>query len=301
MNPVDSKFRPDGTGKAELVHSLNGTGFAVGRTLIAIDSRELPAEGRIGRYPGSATPVHRRQGPNSEMKRAARAIMFVTVCFCASVSAQNAEIEWAASLNWSAADKREIIALAKLLGVGDPASVDVNLRDDCCRIASVTSRVVENGPERRWSRALMVRDSWREYFDERRHENALRVGHWIADGPTTVFADWRVRDGAWFVDVADGNDGAPPGPPYRDAELIVLSLHRGTVVNKIAETTLKGRRFQPSIPGLKAGARYMLNDEPVLGGQRPMHQYEFWIDNKVLGIRITGDVVEVVALFEVQF
>jgi seryl-tRNA synthetase len=30
------KFRPQGTGKAELVHTLNGSGLAVGRTLIAI-------------------------------------------------------------------------------------------------------------------------------------------------------------------------------------------------------------------------------------------------------------------------
>jgi seryl-tRNA synthetase len=30
------KFRPQGTGKAEHVHTLNGSGLAVGRTLIAI-------------------------------------------------------------------------------------------------------------------------------------------------------------------------------------------------------------------------------------------------------------------------
>jgi seryl-tRNA synthetase len=30
------KFRPDGTGKAQFVHTLNGSGLAVGRTLIAI-------------------------------------------------------------------------------------------------------------------------------------------------------------------------------------------------------------------------------------------------------------------------
>jgi seryl-tRNA synthetase len=30
------KFRPDGTGKAEFVHTLNGSGLAVGRTMIAI-------------------------------------------------------------------------------------------------------------------------------------------------------------------------------------------------------------------------------------------------------------------------
>jgi seryl-tRNA synthetase len=30
------KFRPQGTGKAEFVHTLNGSGLAIGRTLIAI-------------------------------------------------------------------------------------------------------------------------------------------------------------------------------------------------------------------------------------------------------------------------
>ena len=30
------KFRPGGTGKAEFVHTLNGSGLAVGRTLIAL-------------------------------------------------------------------------------------------------------------------------------------------------------------------------------------------------------------------------------------------------------------------------
>jgi seryl-tRNA synthetase len=30
------KYRPQGTGKADFVHTLNGSGLAVGRTLIAI-------------------------------------------------------------------------------------------------------------------------------------------------------------------------------------------------------------------------------------------------------------------------
>jgi seryl-tRNA synthetase len=30
------KFRPDGTGKAELAHTLNGSGVAVGRAALAI-------------------------------------------------------------------------------------------------------------------------------------------------------------------------------------------------------------------------------------------------------------------------
>ena len=41
------KFRPDGTGKAEHVHTLNGSGLAVGRTLIAILENYQQKDGTI--------------------------------------------------------------------------------------------------------------------------------------------------------------------------------------------------------------------------------------------------------------
>lgn len=41
------KFRPNGTGKAELVHTLNGSGLAVGRTLIAILENYQQADGSV--------------------------------------------------------------------------------------------------------------------------------------------------------------------------------------------------------------------------------------------------------------
>ncbi|HEX7284467.1 MAG TPA: serine--tRNA ligase, partial [Vicinamibacterales bacterium] len=41
------KFRPDGTGKAEYVHTLNGSGLAVGRTLIAILENYQQKDGGI--------------------------------------------------------------------------------------------------------------------------------------------------------------------------------------------------------------------------------------------------------------
>ena len=41
------KFRPDGTGKAEFVHTLNGSGLAVGRTLIAILENYQQADGSV--------------------------------------------------------------------------------------------------------------------------------------------------------------------------------------------------------------------------------------------------------------
>ena len=41
------KFRPGGTGKAELVHTLNGSGLAVGRTLIAILENYQQEDGSV--------------------------------------------------------------------------------------------------------------------------------------------------------------------------------------------------------------------------------------------------------------
>ena len=41
------KFRPDGTGKAEFVHTLNGSGLAVGRTWIAIVENYQQADGSV--------------------------------------------------------------------------------------------------------------------------------------------------------------------------------------------------------------------------------------------------------------
>jgi seryl-tRNA synthetase len=41
------KFRPHGTGKVEYAHTLNGSGLAVGRTLIAILENYQERDGSI--------------------------------------------------------------------------------------------------------------------------------------------------------------------------------------------------------------------------------------------------------------
>ncbi len=41
------RFRPDGTGKAQLAHTLNGSGLAVGRTLIAVLENYQQADGSV--------------------------------------------------------------------------------------------------------------------------------------------------------------------------------------------------------------------------------------------------------------
>ena len=53
------KFRPQGTGKAEHVHTLNGSGLAVGRTLIAILENYQQADGSVV-VPEALPPLHGR-------------------------------------------------------------------------------------------------------------------------------------------------------------------------------------------------------------------------------------------------
>ena len=44
---ADTKYRQDGKGKADYVHTLNGSGLAVGRTLIAILENYQRADGSV--------------------------------------------------------------------------------------------------------------------------------------------------------------------------------------------------------------------------------------------------------------
>jgi seryl-tRNA synthetase len=60
------RFRPDGTGKAEFVHTLNGSGLAVGRTLVAVmenyqrEDGGIDIPGVLQPYMGGATTIAKR-------------------------------------------------------------------------------------------------------------------------------------------------------------------------------------------------------------------------------------------------
>ncbi len=53
----DIRYRPAGGGKPKLTHTLNGSGLAVGRTLVAVLENYQQA-GWIGARSGSAAPLH---------------------------------------------------------------------------------------------------------------------------------------------------------------------------------------------------------------------------------------------------
>lgn len=52
---IKARYRPPKTGKPELIHTLNGSGLAVGRTLVALMENCQDREGRI-RIPGALRP-----------------------------------------------------------------------------------------------------------------------------------------------------------------------------------------------------------------------------------------------------
>ena len=61
---MDARYRPKG-GKPEFVHTLNGSGLAVGRTLIAILENYQQADGSVAipdalqQYMGGATRIEK--------------------------------------------------------------------------------------------------------------------------------------------------------------------------------------------------------------------------------------------------
>ena len=57
---MQARFR-NAQGKTELVHTLNGSGLAVGRTLVAVLENHQQADGSIA-MPDGAAPVPRWRG-----------------------------------------------------------------------------------------------------------------------------------------------------------------------------------------------------------------------------------------------
>ncbi len=62
---MNARYRPKGAKDIRYVHTLNGSGLAVGRTLIAVLGK-LPAGGRLGADPRGARALHGRHDQNRE-------------------------------------------------------------------------------------------------------------------------------------------------------------------------------------------------------------------------------------------
>ena len=52
---MNARFRPEGGGKPEFVHTLNGSGVAVGRALLAVLENHQTAQGDV-RIPAALQP-----------------------------------------------------------------------------------------------------------------------------------------------------------------------------------------------------------------------------------------------------
>ena len=61
---LDLRYRPEGGGRAEFCHTLNGSGLAVGRTLIAVLENYQEADGTVPDSGGAATLSARPHVPD---------------------------------------------------------------------------------------------------------------------------------------------------------------------------------------------------------------------------------------------
>ncbi|HUK35963.1 MAG TPA: hypothetical protein VLV86_18730, partial [Vicinamibacterales bacterium] len=166
------------------------------------------------------------------------------VALAGEAGGQTRTIKWPKAL--SASDRRDVLTLAKQMGIDDPARVALQrvliLGD---RYLSIESAEVENGHEISWTRAFLARLDWHEYDDWPPEDRSTHVGRWFAKGPAERETKWRIRDGAWRLDVGFLPDESIP---FEDAERVILAIRGGRLLNRQPERTSSDVTSQPSIP-----------------------------------------------------
>jgi hypothetical protein len=168
------------------------------------------------------------------------------------------KLAWPKGLSQS--DKRDVLALAARMGIADPLKVQaarVMILGD--RYVFVEGRPVETAHERRWSRASMFRDDWREYDDFPTELRTARVGRWVAKGPKEDRLQFRIQDGAWTAYVGVPADGKEEAVEYADANAIVLAIRLHKLIN--AQTPAKGGEPPPPIPALDASKVFWIQKD----------------------------------------
>src|SRR2546422_578494 len=225
-------------------------------------------------------------------------VLLAIFCLAPSAWAESHRVEWPRGVKFPVAEKQEVLALAKEMGVDDPAKVWIGvvpiLGD---RFVTVDGRVSVKGHERRWITARIFRDNWRGPDDAPPPElRTHRVGRWISMGESETILQWRIQDGRWFVDVP-----LCGGVTYEDAGRIVLAIRRGTLLDRRSERPVNGASSRSPLPRVDGGRVTSIEREGSLS-----REYRVWYSGKnlsgyILHVRISEDQLELLTLssFEV--
>jgi hypothetical protein len=156
--------------------------------------------------------------------------------FPVATDAQGAEqIEWHDDHSFTGADRKAILALAKMVGLQKPRRVfQGEYLPSLCPYAMVESTYSENGHLRTYLQLTVHRKDWKCRPDGK----SRGVGRWLAySTELDTRREWKIEEDQWVRYVPFGD-----GVSYADAELIILAIKHRQLVNQ-----LKGSLQVPTI------------------------------------------------------
>jgi hypothetical protein len=191
------------------------------------------------------------------MSRSHGVRLLCTVClgcalFAAMPTAQHGPVEWKVPVVLTAVDKKDILTIARRVGILDPQTVSVPLGSPCL-LVQVESKPVVVG-NRVLSDLVAIRQKTGPQcgpVDPVRR--VQQKGNWVAalfTGNPTLFTGnprrrelWRIHDGDWHVDIHLGED-----VPYDDAVMVVHAIRQKQLVDRRPppEPSLPIRYIDPS-------------------------------------------------------
>jgi hypothetical protein len=149
----------------------------------------------------------------------------VWLASAAAVAAQTATVEWKMPPTIRAVDRRDILAVARMVGITEPIAAAVPLQS-ACTLVQVKSKPVLNGNQV-LSKTVAVRQFAGAGCNSPRSDTRYeRQGNWFAFNPKTE-ERWRIRDGDWNIDVF-----LQPGIAYEEAALIVQAIHQRRLLDR---------------------------------------------------------------------
>lgn len=158
--------------------------------------------------------------------------MFLSPHAAAQVQ-QAGQVEWQDENFFTEADRRAIPTLAKRMGIQNPKRVNHGeYLPTLCPYAMIESAYSYSGHLRTHLQLIVHRKDWKCMIPQRAKRK--RVGRWFADAAELeTRREWKIEEHQWIKYVFSGD-----GVSYEDAELIILAIKHGQLVNRSPQNVM---------------------------------------------------------------
>jgi len=186
-------------------------------------------------------------------------LLFVT---SASNAQRGSNITWPKDLDLTPADKQAIITLAKRMGIENPKRVSLGKGlPVACLFLHVESPVTQSGQLRTWIVLTLQREDWSRTgcLLIPRGSTPLQSGRWLAgsSGSLLTLRQWSIQEDGWHVDVQ-----FDPPVSYKDAELIVLAIRHGRLLNRLPPSAMDAEKSICKIPNINVDTIQRIHMDP---------------------------------------